>query len=158
LTRFGAKRNLRRMPIRGRGIDLDTMSLAEAQIAASVNLVATTSATGTTAITTGVFSVENPGVFYIEVWTPQLTRGTTNLDIELFDGASAAAGTFLASLLHVTAALGIGPAYLGSRRTLTAGNHQMTVTGFVDGGTGVFGAGAGTTGALPNAWIRVRPA
>lgn len=146
------------MPIRGRGIDLDTMSLAEAQLTASVNLTATSSATGTTAITTGVFTVENPGVFYVEVWTPQLTRGTTNLDIELFDGASAAAGTFLASLLHVTAALGIGSQFLASRRSLTAGNHQMTVTGFVDAGTGVFGAGTGATGASPNAWIRVRPA
>lgn len=146
------------MPIRGRGIDLDTMSLAEAQLTASVNIVATTSATGTTAITTGVFTVENPGVFYVEVWTPQLTRGTTNLDIELFEGASAAAGTFLTSLLHVTAALGIGSQFLAARRSLAAGNHQLTVTGFVDGGTGVFGAGLGTTGASPNAWIRVRPA
>jgi hypothetical protein len=146
------------MPIRGRGIDLDTMSLAEAQIAASVNIVATSSATGTTAITTGVFTVENPGVFYVEVWSPQLTRGTTNLDLELFEGATAAAGTFLTSLLHVTAALGIGASFLTARRTLAAGNHQLTVTGFVDGGTGVFGAGAGTTGVIPNAWIRVRPA
>jgi hypothetical protein len=146
------------MPIRGRGIDLDTMSLVEAQLTASVNLTATSSATGTTALTTGVFSVENPGVFYVEVWTPQLTRGTTNLDIELFEGASAAAGTFLASLLHVTAALGIGSQFLTSRRSLTAGNHQLTVTGFVDAGTGVFGAGTGATGASPNAWIRVRPA
>jgi hypothetical protein len=134
------------------------MSLAEAQITASVNLVATSSATGTTAITTGVFTVENPGVFYVEVWTPQLTRGTTNLDIELFDGASAAAGTFLTSLTHVTVALGIGAAFLVARRSLIAGSHNMTVTGFVDAGTGVFGAGTGATGAAPNAWIRVRPA
>jgi hypothetical protein len=146
------------MPIRGRGIDLDTMSLAEAQIAASANITATSSATGSTAISTGVFSVENPGVFYVEVWSPQLTRGTTNLDLELFEGATAAAGTFLTSLLHVTAAMGIGPSFLAARRSLTAGNHQLTVTGFVDAGTGVFGAGAGTTGTIPNAWIRVRPA
>ncbi len=146
------------MPIRGRGIDLDTMSLVEASITASVNLTATSSATGTTALTTGVFSVENPGNFYAEVWTPQLTRGTTNLDIELFEGASAAAGAFLTSLLHVTAALGIGSQYLIARVALAAGNHQLTVTGFVDGGTGVFGAGAGTTGSQPPARIRVRPA
>lgn len=146
------------MPIRGRGIDLDTMSLAEAQLTASVNVTATTSATGTTLLTTGVFSVENPGVFYVEVFTPQLTRGTTNLDIELFDGATAAAGTFLTSLFHVTAAVGINSALLAVRRSLTAGNHQLTVTGFVDAGTGVFGAGTGATGAAPNAWIRVRPA
>jgi len=158
LTPSGAARNLEPMPIRGRGIDLDTMSLVEAQITASVNLTATTSATGTTAITTGAFTVENAGTFYVEVWTPQLTRGTTNLDVELWDGASAATGVFQSSLLHVTAAPGIGPSFLVARRALTAGSHQMTVAGFVDAGTGVFGAGAGTTGALPNAWIRVRPA
>ena len=146
------------MPIRGRGIDLDTMSLAEASITASVNIVATSSATGTTALTTGVFSVENPGNFYVEVFTPQLTRGTTNLDIELFDGASAAAGTFLSSLIHVTAALGIGTQFLVTRVALAAGNHTMTVTGFVDAGTGVFGAGTGATGNQPPARIRVRPA
>jgi hypothetical protein len=146
------------VPIRGRGIDLDTMSVAEAQRTTSVNVVATSSATGTTLLTTGVFTVENPGTFYVEVFTPQLTRGTTNLDIELFEGASAAAGTFLSSLIHVTAALGIGTSFLSARLTLAAGGHTLTVTGFVDGGTGVFGAGAGTTGAQPPAWIRVRPA
>lgn len=146
------------MPIRGRGIDLDTMSNAEASITASVNVVATSSATGTTLLTTGVFTIENPGNFYVEVFTPQLTRGTTNLDIELFDGASAAAGTFLSSLTHVTTALGVGAAFLVTRVALAAGNHTMTVTGFVDAGTGVFGAGAGTTGTAPPARIRVRPA
>jgi len=146
------------VPIRGRGIDLDTMSLVEATKTSSTNVVATSSATGTTILTTGVFSVENPGTFYVEVFCPQLTRGTTNLDIELFEGASAAAGTFVSSLIHVTAALGIGTSFLSARITLSAGNHQLTVTGFVDGGTGVFGAGSGATGNQPNAWIRVRPA
>jgi hypothetical protein len=146
------------MPIRGRGIDLDTMSLVEASITASVNVVATSSATGTTLLTTGVFTVENPGNFYVEVFTPQLTRGTTNLDIELFEGASAAAGTFITSLIHVTAALGIGSQNFMVRTALAAGGHTLTVTGFVDAGTGVFGAGAGTTGTQPPARIRVRPA
>ena len=146
------------MPIRGRGIDLDTFSVVEATIAASVNLTATSSATGTTAITTGVFNIENPGNFRVFVWTPQLTRGTTNLDIELFQGASAAAGTFLTSLLHVTAALGIGSQLLTTRQSLAAGNNQLTVTGFVDAGTGVFGAGSGATGNQPNARIWVQPA
>ena len=41
---------------------------------------------------------------------------------------------------------------------LTAGPHNMTVTGFVDAGTGKFGAGAGTTGNPPPAFIRVRSA
>lgn len=146
------------MPVRGRGIDLDTFSVAEAQITATVNITATTSATGTTLMTTGPFTVENGGVYYVDVWVPFLTKGTTNVDIELFEGVSAAAGTFLTTLSGHLVADGARPTYWVVRRTLTPGNHQLTVTGFVDAGTGVFGAGLGTTGAFPNAWMRVRPA
>ena len=146
------------MPVRGRGIDLDTFSVAEASITASVNVTATSSATGTTLLSTGVFTVENPGNFYVAVFTPQLTRGTTNLDIELFQGASAAAGTFITSLIHVTAALGIGSQQFLVRAPLAAGSNNLTVTGFVDAGTGVFGAGTGATGNQPPARIRVIPA
>lgn len=146
------------MPVRFRGIDGDTYDLVAASITASVNVTATSSATGTTLLTTGVFTVENPGNFYVAVFTPQLTRGTTNLDIELFQGASAAAGTFITSLIHVTAALGIGSQNFLVRTALSAGSNNLTVTGFVDGGTGVFGAGAGTTGTQPPARIRVYPA
>jgi hypothetical protein len=134
------------------------MSLVEVQLTASVNVTATSSATGTTLLTTGSFTVENGGVFYVDVWVPFLTKGTTNVDIELFEGASAAAGTFLTTLSGHLVADGARPTSWTVRRTLTPGAHQLTVTGFVDAGTGVFGAGLGTTGAFPNAWMRVRPA
>jgi hypothetical protein len=146
------------MPVRGRGIDLDTFSVAEAVLAVEASITATTSATGNTCITTGVFSVENPGNFWVEVWTPYLTKGTTNIDVELFEGATAAAGTFLTTLSGHLAADGPKPSYYQVRRALTAGNHTLTVTAFVDGGTGKFGANNGATGNAPNAWIRVRPA
>ena len=145
------------MPVRGRGIDLDTFSVAEAQITAEVSITATTSGTGDVCITTGVFSVENPGVFYVDVWTPYLTKGTTNIDVELFEGATAA-GTFLTALSGHLAADGPKPSYYVVRRTLAAGDHQLTVTAFVDAGTGKFGANDGATGNAPNAWMRVRPA
>lgn len=146
------------MPVRGRGIDLDTFSVASAQIAAEASITATTSATGNTCISTGAFTVENPGVFFVDVWTPYITKGTTNIDVELFEGASAAAGTLLTTLSGHLAADGPKPSYYVARVTLAAGGHNLTVAAFVDAGTGKFGANNGATGNPPNAWMRVRPA
>lgn len=141
------------MPVRGRGTDLDTFNVASAAITASVNLTGTSSAAATTAISTGAFSVDNGGTFLVTVFTPTLTRGTTNLDLELWDGA-----TLLTTLMpHAVAAVPIIPVTMRVLVTLAAGNHNLTVKGFVDAGTGVFVAGAGTTGNPPNAFITVQP-
>lgn len=148
------------MPVTLSGRNIDTMDLVRASITSEASITATSSATGNTCISTGVFSVENGGSYYVEVFTPYLTKGTTNLDVELFDGATAAAGTFLQSLTgHMTtsAVLG-GVSHLWALVALTAGSHNMTVTAFVDAGTGKFGAGTGATGQPPPARIRVRPA
>jgi hypothetical protein len=146
------------MTVRGRGIDLDTFSVASAQITSEASITATTSATGNTCITTGAFTVENPGVYFVDVWAPYITKGTTNIDVELFEGASAAAGTLLTTLSGHLAADGPKPSYYVVRVTLASGGHNLTVTAFVDGGTGKFGANNGATGNAPNAWMRVRPA
>jgi hypothetical protein len=141
------------MPVRARGIDLDTFNVAQASIAAGVNITATSSATADTVLTTGVFNVDNPGTFLVTVFSPQLTRGTTNLDLELRDGT-----TFLTTLSgHYAAAVPFVPMTYRALVTLAAGTHTLNVKGFVDAGTGVFGAGAGTTGNLPNAFITVQP-
>jgi hypothetical protein len=141
------------MPVRARGIDLDTFNVASATISASVNLAGTSSATATTAISTGAFTVDNPGTFLVTVFTPSLTRGTTNLDLELWDGA-----ILLTTLMaHATAAVPVIPVTMRALVTLAAGGHNLAVKGFVDAGTGVFGAGAGTTGNPPNAFITVQP-
>jgi hypothetical protein len=141
------------MPVRARGIDLDTFNVASATISASVNLAGTSSATATTAISTGAFTVDNPGTFLVTVFTPSLTRGTTNLDLELWDGA-----TLLTTLMaHATAAVPVIPVTMRALVTLAAGGHNLAVKGFVDAGAGVFGAGAGTTGNPPNAFITVQP-
>jgi hypothetical protein len=142
------------MPVRARGIDLDTFFVASAAIAASVNLTGTSSGTATTAISTGPFSIENGGQYLVTVFTPSLTRGTTNLDLELWDGA-----TLLTTLMsHATAAVPLIPVTMRALVTLAPGNHNLTVKGFVDAGTGVFGAGSGATGQPPNAFITVQPA
>ena len=146
------------MPIQVEGNVIEHLDFAAASITSEASITATTSATGDTCISTGVFGIANPGDYYVEVFTPYLTKGTTNLDVELFDGATAAAGTFLTTLTgHMTADVALGSGiYLSARVTLAAGAHQMTVTAFVDGGTGKFGAGTGATGQPPAARIRVR--
>ncbi len=142
------------------GSSITGLDIADASITTEASITATSSATGNLCISTGSFAVPFTGNFWVEVFTPYLTKGTTNLDVELFSGASAAAGTFLQTLTgHMTASdiLGACP-HLVARVALAAGTAQLTVTAFVDGGTGKFGAGAGTTGTPPPAWIRVRSA
>lgn len=148
------------MPVQLSAQNIDSFDLVRASATVEVSVTATTSATGDTCITTGVFTVQNPGNFYVEVFTPYLTIGTTNLDVELWDGASAATGTFLQALTgHMTASVGLGTGnVLDALVNLTAGSHTMTVAAFVDAGTGKFGAGTGATGHAPPARIRVRAA
>jgi hypothetical protein len=148
------------MPVLLSGKNIDSLDLVRATLTTEASITATSSATGNTCITTGKFSVENGGNYYVEVFTPYLTKGTTNLDVELFDGATAAAGTFLQSLSgHMTASATLGQGVvLCALVSLIAGSHNLTVTGFVDAGTGKFGAGTGATGQPPPAVIRVRPA
>jgi len=142
------------MPVRGRGIDLDTMTLASAVASSPVSITATSSATGQTCLTTGAFTVENAGSFLVEVYAPFLTIGTTNLDVELWDST-----TFLQSLSgHMAATINRPGATMITKQTLAAGGHTLIVKAFVDGGTGTFGAGAGTTGVAPNAQLLVSPA
>lgn len=143
------------MPVRGRGIDLDTMSVAEVQVAASVNITATSSATGTVVLTLGPFSIEGPKTVYVETFAPQLTKGTTNVDMEWWlDGVPGTGTIFSTATGHLSA--NIVSWYNVVRGTLTTGNHTLRLAGFVDAGTGVLVAGAGTaTGNNPNAWARV---
>ena len=141
------------MPVRQRGIDLDTMFNARVTISADVSVTATSSATGNTCITTGAFNIENGGTYYVECYAPYLTVGTTNLDVELWDGA-----TLLSSLSgHMAASIPRPGAQFGVFVSLASGSHTLTVKAFVDAGTGHFGANNGATGNAPNAWLTVSP-
>lgn len=145
------------MPIQIYGNEISGLYLVRNTISTEASITATTSATGNTCISTGVFTVNNAGTYIVEVFTPYLTKGTTNLDIELFSGSSSG-GTFITSLSgHMTASVGLGSGitFLAAT-TLAAGSNQLTVTGFVDAGTGKFGANNGATGNAPNAMIGVR--
>lgn len=142
------------MPVRQRGIDLDTNYNARVAITSEVSITATSSATGNTCISSGAFTLENGGTYLIEVFTPYLTIGTTNLDVELWDGA-----TFLTSLSgHMAASVARPGATMTTFQSLAAGGHTITVKAFVDGGTGKFGANNGATGNAPNAQLTISPA
>lgn len=144
------------MPVRLRGIDLDTMSLSRTAISANVSLSATTSATGNVAITLGPFSVENPGTYRVHVYTPSLVKGTTNVDLELWLDGAPGTGTLLTTLSGHLAASAI-PFVSDVFVNLTGGNHTLRVAGFVDAGTGTFSANNGATGNFPNAYAVVYP-
>lgn len=145
------------MPIEITGASINGLDIASASITTEASITATSSATGNTCITTGRFNAPFAGDYYVDVFTPYITKGTTNIDVELFSGASAAAGTFVQTLSgHLAASVVIGAGILyRARVTLAQGANQLTVTAFVDGGTGKFGAGDGATGDAPPARIRV---
>lgn len=143
------------MPVRIRGIDIDTMYLSRATVTSNVSISATTSATGTVVATIGPFTVENAGTYCVDVYTPSLVKGTTNVDLELWEGTPGT-GTLLTTLsghLIANAVPYVSHVYV----SLGAGNHTLKVAGFVDAGTGTFSANVGTTGNFPNAWAGVRP-
>lgn len=146
------------MPIQLQGNEINMMDIASASITTEASITATSSATGNLCIQTASFIAPFTGDYYVEVFVPYITKGTTNIDVELFQGVSAAAGTFIQSLTgHMTVSQTLGAGcVLVARVTLVQGSNQLTVTAFVDGGTGKFGAGAGTTGAAPPARLRVR--
>src|SRR5258706_3507163 len=133
------------MPIEIQARQIAGFDFAAASITTEASITATGSATGDTCISTGRFGLENAGDYYVEVFSPYLTKGSTNLDIELFEGATAATGTFLQTLTgHMIASTILGAGWSTSVKvTLAAGGHQLTATGFGDAGAGKVGAGTG---------------
>lgn len=141
------------MPIRGRGIDLDTLYFARASITAAVNTTATSSGTATTLISTGPFTLDGPQTVLVEVFCASITKGTTNIDIELWDGS-----TFVQALTgHLAASVTLPGCQLTAVVSLAAGGHNLAAKGFVDAGTGTLGAGTGATGQSPPSTILVSP-
>ncbi len=141
------------MPIKLTGNQIDSLAITRAVIATPVSVVGTSSAAPTTCITIPNAFYEG-GTYNVEVYAPFLTVGTTNLDIELWVD-----GVFSASLSgHMAASINRPGVSFNSYVALVNGNHALLVRGFVDAGTGTFGAGAGTTGVAPNAFAAVYPA
>jgi len=142
------------MTIRGRGVDLDTLYVSEAQVTSNQSISATSSATGTVVMTLGPFTMDGPGTVYVEIYTPSLVKGTTNVDLELWLDGVPGTGTLQTTLSGHLAA-NATPFMSQVRFSLSGGNHTLRVAGFVDAGTGTFSANVGTTGNFPNALGRV---
>lgn len=141
------------MTIRGRGVDLDTLYLFEALVTSNQSISATSSATGTVVASSGSFFMDGPGNIAVEVYTPSLVKGTTNVDLELWLDGVPGTGTLQTTLSGHLAASAI-PFFSVVRFNLATGNHTLRVAGFVDAGTGTFSANNGATGNFPNAYVR----
>jgi len=128
------------------GASIGQLAIASASIAAEVSITHTTSATGDTCMTLGPFGCDG-GTYLLVVDSPYLTKGTTNLDVELWVD-----GVFNQSLSgHMAASTVVPGAPMLALVTLSSGSHTLVVKAFVDGGTGKFGANNGATGNPPNA-------
>ena len=144
------------MPVRLTGSQIDTMALARTTASANVTQSAPSSATGVVALTLGPFTIENPGLYRVKVYTPSLVKGTTNVDLELWQGTPGT-GTMISTLSgHLIA--NATPFVADVFVTLSAGSNTLKVAGFVDAASGTFTAGVGTTGNFPNAYAAVYPA
>lgn len=134
------------MTVRITGASIAQLAIATKSATAEVSVTATTSATGNTCLDFGNAWYEG-GVYLVNIYTPYLTIGSTNIDVELYDGA-----TFLSALSgHLTASTVHPGGVIGAFVTLGTGNHDLKVTAFVDAGTGKFGAGDGATTHNANA-------
>lgn len=133
------------------GASIGGISIATAAISANVTTTATSSGTATTLLTIGPFTATDQS-YVVEVFSPGVTKGTTNISLELWvDGVFNQSMTALS--VNATAIL---PYFWRGVVALANGSHTLTVRGFVDGGTGTFTAGTGATGAQPNATASVR--
>lgn len=132
---------------------MQNFATATAAKTTEVSVTATSSATGDTCIAAGPGDY-NAGLYDVLLSVPYLTIGTTNLDLELWLDA-----VFNQTISgHMTASV-LRPGWSWRARLLiNAGTHTLTVKGFVDAGTGKFGAGDGATGNAPNAILSVYPA
>lgn len=126
---------------------------ATGTITANVTTTATTSGTATVLMTAGPNDFAG-GVYDVLLQATALTKGTTNVSLELWVD-----GVFNQSIIALSVnAVATGNLNWSGRVSLVAGIHTLTVRGFVDAGTGTLVAGTGATGANPNAVLIVKPA
>ena len=140
-------------PIAFSGEKLANQAIAQTVLTANATTTATTSGTATNlcALPRAGFEGGNYRVF---LWAVAITKGTTNVSVELWvDGA------FGQSALPLSVnAVNPNPILLTNLVALNPGSHLLEYRGFVDAGTGTLVAGAGTTGVAPNAIGFVIPA
>ena len=140
-------------PVAFVGEKLAGFAIAQTILTANATTTATTSGTATNLLALPRAGFEG-GNYRVFLWAVAITKGTTNVSVELWvDGA------FGQSALPLSVnAVNPNPILLTNLVFLNPGSHLLEYKGFVDAGTGTLVAGAGTTGVAPNAVGFVIPA
>lgn len=140
-------------PIALVGERLANQAILQTVLTASTTTTATTSGTATNLMSLGRGNFEG-GSYRVIMWAVALTKGTTNVSLELWVDSA-----FNQSVVPLsTNAANPNPILTHSLVALNPGSHLLELKGFVDAGTGTLVAGAGTTGVAPNAVGFVIPA
>lgn len=119
-------------------------------VTSNTNVTGATAATADNIITGTTVSYDGTAV-YIEMFCPQVTRGTNWLKYVLYDGS-----TQIGDVCAIGFSVQVG--YGKVKVTPTAANHTYNFRAYVDAGTGVINAGTGAAGSLYPAFIRVTKA
>lgn len=132
------------------GREIANLAVTSAQVTSNQTTTATSSATATALMTLPNAFYEG-GTYLVWLDAPGITKGTTNINIEIWVD-----GVFSSSLTGVVTVSTVVPGQvITGQVTLSAGNHVITLRGFVDAGTGTLVAGAGGTGQTPPAFCWV---
>lgn len=129
------------------GSDTTGKTLDYATVTAGVSITATTS-TGTACITGNAVNYDG-GEVDITVYSPYLKRGNTVTIVGLYMDGS------LVTRMGYTASLET-PSTMRMRYTPSAGSHTFSVRAWVDGGTGTFGGGDGSSGDYAKGFLLIQ--
>lgn len=113
----------------------------------AVNVTSTNPAAGTAVISTSATTYDGTDV-YVQFFAPTIQKGTTYMVLLLCDGATV--------LWQINQTVLASEGGWGMRKiTPSAGSHTYNVKGYVDGGTGVVTANAGSGDQKPPMFLRV---
>lgn len=132
------------------GIVAPGTTLAFQQFTSSVSVTATTEGTANTVVTAPAYTFNGTTTAWVRFWCPGVTKGTTNINFVVYDGASSIGG----GVIGITATTK-HPIVFEKRITPTAAAHTYSVRAWVDAGTGSAIAGTGAAGTDAPGFIRV---
>lgn len=126
-------------------------------ITSGVNITATTEATANTIVTASSFTADGTSAYLIEFFAPAVRPDTGAigriLDLYLYEGSGSVGQ--LAQFRTPAAQSDNKPAFVACRLVPASGSRTYSVRGDVSAGTGVISAGAGGSGNLMPAYIRI---
>lgn len=119
------------------------------EFTANVSITATTEGTAQTVLTSNAITFDGSTIVMIEHWEYAAVKGTATIYIVLLEDST------VLGMTYTGAATVTGPIHMLRRRTPGSGSHTYYVKAYVDGGTGVAGAGAGGAGNGLPGFLRV---